>query len=741
MNTAFFRLRNLKLRCACLPALVAATTAWAGPAADGEAELVDCVDPMIGAITLEGYGGHGLGKTFPGAASPFGMVQLSPDTITGGDNGSGYSYHHETIEGFSFLHLSGVGWYGDLGNFQVMPAECASRFRHSHEVARAGYYAVLLDDCRVRAELTAFRDLGFIRFTYPENPAAELKIDLARRIGELRRAKLFSRQELRFDSEREFHGSIVCDHRDGGWGRGQGGVDYTLHFRGAISRPLSARALTGGNSNLVLHARFPTRQGEQVTLALRVAFDGPVTRSPLADDDGTAMDFDRCRRLARAAWQREVFGGMRVRGGTPRQRRIFATALYHASLDPREVNAPLPRGFRQQRTVFSGWDVFRSQMPLLSLTNLRIVEETVVSMMNVMESGKRDTLPVWDLFGCPSNCMVGNPLFPVMLQLQDAGGAFDERKALAMMLETTRRRGNGEAGYADGSLSDSLEYCYDDWCVARFAERLGEQAVARRFYARSRGYTNLWCEAVGSLRARRADGTWLEWHGATNHCHQGTVESNPLQQGWFVPHDVYGLIRLMGGRDQFGDRLNDFFERAPDDFLWGDYYNHPNEPSHHIAYLFAYCARPWLTQKWTRRILDLAYGDDVRGLCGNDDVGQMSAWYVLSAIGLHPVAPGSGIWLLTSPLFEEFSLPCANGPGRLTIRARGASDPRNVYLQSARLNGRELQRAWITTAELTAPEGLLLEYELGPQPNPGLFTELPPDLMPDGRSEGTGLSP
>ena len=714
---------------------IAAAACAAGASSAEETDLVDCIDPMIGAITLEGYGGHGLGKTFPGAATPFGTVQLSPDTITGGDNGPGYSYHHETIEGFSFLHLSGIGWYGDLGNFQVMPAGRPSRFSHTNETARAGYYSVLLDDCRVRAELTAFRDVGFIRFTYPENPAAELKIDLARRIGELRRAKHFSRQELVFDSDREFHGTIVCDHRDGGWGRGAGGVDYTLYFRGAVSRPLSARALSGGNTNLVLYARFPAREGEQVTLALRVAFDGPVARSPLLAGDGTAMDFDRCRRLARDAWRREVFGGLRVTGGTPRQRRIFATALYHAALDPREVNAPLPNGLRQQRTVFSGWDVFRSEMPLLALTHPRIVEETVESMMNVMASGKRDTLPVWDLFGCPSSCMVGNPLFPVMLQLQDAGGAFDERQALAMMIETTRRRGNGEAGYTADALSESLEYCFGDWCVARFAEKLGEQDLARRFYARSRGYTNLWCAAVDSLRARRADGSWLAWRGATNHCHQGTVESNPLQQGWFVPHDVYGLIRLMGGKDRFADRLEDFFARAPDDFLWGDYYNHPNEPSHHIAYLFAHCARPWLTQKWTRRILEKAYDDGVRGLCGNDDVGQMSAWYVLSAIGLHPVAPGSGVWLLTSPLFEELSLPVAGGAGRLTVKARGAANPRNVYIQSARLNGRPLARAWVTTAEITAPGGMLLEYELGSAPNFGLFTELPPDTMPSNREQ------
>lgn len=696
-----------------------------------EKNLVDYVDPMIGAITLSGYGGHGLGKTFPGAASPFGMVQLSPDTITGGDNGCGYSYHHETIEGFSFLHMSGVGWHGDLGNFQVMPSENISKFSHSNEVAKAGYYSVYLDDCGVKTELTACEDVGFIRFTYPENPKAELKFDLARRVGELRRAKWFSHQKLVFDSDTEFHGSIQCDHRDGGWGRGGGGVDYTVYFRGYVSKPLVDRSITGGDTNLVLHARFATKKDELVVVALRVSFAGPVVDSPLDDGCGGKLDFNGCLDFAKIGWEHGPFSCLNVKGGTERERRIFATAVYHTAIDPREVNAPLPNGFEQQRTVFSGWDVFRSEMPWLTLRNPWIVEETVKSMMDVMESGKRDVLPVWDLFGCPSNCMVGNPIFPVMLGLQDAGCDFGQEKALEMMVKTSAKRGNNEKGYTSGQLSETLEYCYDDWCVARFAAKLGKKDIAEKFYARSQGYTNLWCEAVGSMRARNGDGTWLEWRGETEHKKQGTVESNPLQQGWYVPHDVYGLIRLMGGSEKFGAKLEDFFEKAPEDFLWGDYYNHPNEPSHHIAYLFPYCGKPWLTQKWTRRILEKAYNDDVRGLCGNDDVGQMSAWYVLSAIGLHPVAPGSGIWILTTPLFEEFSMPNKSGNklfGWITVLAKGAENPKNVYIQSAKLNGKPLNRAWVTTEELVSPAECLLEYTLGPEPNKGLFTELPPDI-------------
>ena len=669
--------------------------------------LVDDIDPRIGTVANRPGDNnvHGLGKTFPGAATPFGLVQLSPDTVTGGDNGSGYSYHHRTIEGFSFTHMSGIGWYGDLGNLQVMPGAAGPvGFSHADERAEAGYYRVRLAS-GVTAELTAAPRAGMIRFTYPASDASALTIDLARRIGELWRAKRFGRQTFRLTGPRAFEGAIRCDHRDGGWGRGAGLVDYTLHFKGLCSHPLEGCVLTGGDSNLVVRATFPTAAGEQVLLHVALSFDGP----PPAP---AGLDFDGMRAAARESW-RTALAGMDVEGGTARERRIFATALYHAMIDPRAIgDGP---GY-VRRTVFSGWDVFRSEMPLLTLTRPDVVRDTILSMADVMARGDRDTLPVWDLFGCRSGCMIGNPLIPVIATAVEAGVTnFDARLVYRLAKETSARRGNAACGYTPGSLSETLEYCYDDWCMARLAERYGTPDDVARFSARALWYTNCWDASVQWMRARAKDGGWLPWNGRKAHG-QGCVESNPYQQGWFVPHDPEGLVRLMGSRARFTAELEAFFAGTPDDFLWNDGYNHPNEPCHFIPYLFAHSEKPWLTQKWTRAILARAYGDGVYGLCGNEDCGQMSAWYVLSAIGLHPGCPGDGKWHLTAPLFARTTLRLDPRwfPGKTFSIVAPRVSAANAFIRAARLNGRPLDRLWLWTREIT--RGGELALELGEEP-------------------------
>ncbi|MBR4172392.1 MAG: GH92 family glycosyl hydrolase [Kiritimatiellae bacterium] len=670
-------------------------------------ELVDEIDPMIGAITLSGYGGHGLGKTFPGACTPFGMVQLSPDTITGGDNGPGYSYHHTTIEGFSMTHMSGIGWYGDLGNFQVMPAngprilereKAASPFSHTNEIARAGFYSVRLDRYGIGVELLAYPDQhGRYIFTYPANPVSRIQIDLARRIGETHRRKQHSTQTLMVDEEnRAIAGEIRCDHRDGGWGRGSGLVDYTLYYYARFSKPIVSFGREGAPSDTVFWTEFPTTEGERVTLDVWISYESVERAKQLASQW-------REDKIAPAPW-RWAFERVKVKGGTTKQRRIFATALYHAFIDPRKIDMP-----GQSRTVFSGWDVFRSEMPLLTLLYPEVVADTINAMAGVMESGKRDTLPVWDLFGCKSGCMIGNPLIPVIATAQEAGvPGVDYARMLDLAVATSEKRGNASCGFTPGSLSCTLEYCFDDWCVGKIAEQIGRRDVAERFFARAGWYTNCWDATVESMRSRAKKGDgWLEpWKGETVHG-QGTVESNPLQQGWFVPHDPQGLIALMGGRPRFLSRLETFFQKAPEDFLWGNYYNHPNEPSHHIVFLFAEAGRPDLTQYWTRRILDRAYGDGVKGLCGNDDVGQMSAWYVLAALGFNPMCPGSGRWTITTPIFPEATLKVHGH--ELRILAKGAEDVRNEIVRSVRVDGQKIERYWLTTKELLTAKTIEME--------------------------------
>ncbi len=723
-------------------------------AAADESSLVDAVNPMIGAITHEGFGGHGLGKTFPGAATPFGMIQLSPDTITGGDNGPGYSYHHMTIEGFSFTHMSGIGWYGEFGNFQVMPTvgarildreQANSFYSHDTEVARAGYYRVKLKRYGVVAEMTAAPRAGILRFTYPESKSARIQIDLGRRIGQRERWLKFSSQQVRVVDDRTIEGCMRCPDTDGGWGRGDGKVNYTQYFRAEFSRPFKAfgvwdkdkvfeglRDYTGTNTGFF--AEFETAADEQILMKAGFSYVGlDGARRNLAHDLA-GFDFDGTRAQARELW-RAALDAVQVEGGTPRERTIFATALYHAMIDPRltaDVDGHYPgadgkahqSGKFNARTIFSGWDVFRSEFPLLTLIRPEVVSDTIHSLQRVMVESGRSHLPRWDILGCASGCMLGHPAISVMLDAYEKGiRDFDVELAYEQAKSTLGgvKKGECPPPFVPGRLSDSLENDYAAWCVAQLGKRLGKSAEEIQWFTDyANAYTNNWCAEVKWMRTRLdetkdAPGApnWMPWKGKTVHG-QGTTESNPYQQGWFVPHDVEGLIALMGGKDAFCAELEHFFDSTPQDMFWNDYYNHPNEPNHHVPFLFVPAGKPHLTQKWTRAICERAYDDNVLGLCGNDDVGQMSAWYVLAAIGLHPICPGDGKWIITSPIFDKVTIrlnPKYYKGGTFTVIARNNAK-KNCYIQSMRLNGKPLNRHYLTYDEVS--NGGVLELEMSP---------------------------
>jgi len=731
--------------------VAAALGACCGAGLAEEKPLVDAINPMIGAITLGGYGGHGLGKTFPGAATPLGLVQLSPDTITGGDNGCGYSAHHTTIEGFSFTHMSGVGWYGDLGNFQVMAAtgaraldreQAKSEYSHDKEQASAGYYRVDLLRYGIRAELTAAPRAGIIRFTFPESASSRIQIDLGRRIGQKERWLQHSRQSVKVVDDHTIEGFMFCPDKDGGWGRGDGHVTYTEHFTASFSVPLKtvgvwdkeqvfegAREYTGTNTGFFVE--FPTAKDQQVLVKVGVSYVSQEgARANLAHDIPD-WDFDAVHAKARALWA-DALKGTACEGGTDEEREIFATALYHGLIDPRSVSdvdgwyvgadnqKHRADGF-VYRTIFSGWDVFRSQFPLLTLVRPDVVNDEINSLLQLAKLSGRNYLERWEILNSYSGCMVGNPAVSVVVDAYEKGvRGYDVEEAYRQCKNSVEKFGNGKRGFTPGDLSTTLEYAYSDWCMGRFAESLKREADASQYYGRSLAYTNVWNAEVQWLRTRLEDAPdgsakWLPWAGKTGQ-NQGTVESNPYQQGWFVPHDVAGLVKLMG-EPYFVQELETFFNKTPDDFLWNDYYNHPNEPCHHVAFLFDYVGRPWLTQKWTRQICKKAYGTGVRGLCGNEDVGQMSAWYVLAAMGLHPVCPGDGVYLLTSPVFSKISIrldPAYYKGGTFTVLAKNNS-AENIYIQSAKLNGQPFNRPWIAHREIAA--GGTLELEMGPAPN------------------------
>jgi predicted alpha-1,2-mannosidase len=761
----------------------------------GAASLVEKINPMIGASTSLEYG---EGKTFPGAATPFGLVQLSPDTITGGDNGPGYSHEHNSIEGFSFTHMSGIGWYGDLGNLLVMPTSgplktergvkgsqdgYRSRFGHDSEIAQAGYYAVTLDDYQVRVEATAAPHAGMLRFTFPRSEQARVQIDLARRIG-----GTSTRQYVKVVDERTIQGWMKCPPEGGGWGNGDGKANYTVYYHLQFNKPIvqcgvwsaeipagwsrkrediesaryrkvvAAARVTPGcremeGDHLGFYSEFSLTNSEQVIVKAGLSFASLEGARRNLERDIPGWDFEGVRAGARALWEK-AFSGVAIKGGNDTQREAFATALYHAMLDPRaysDVNGDYTgadgklhqaEGFTY-RTIFSGWDVFRSQYPLLSIIRPDVVNDTVNSLMQQAELSGNGYLARWEIVAAESGCMIGDPAVSVFAEAYLKGiRGYDVAKAYELTRQTVElARDNGnhrrqyqELGFAPGNISVTLENAYFDYCAGRLAEALGKTNDAQRWLQRSLNYRNIYDRSVGNMRAKNADGSWTRWEGATKHG-QGCVESNPYQQGWFVPQDVAGLMDLMG-KDYFLSYLTEFFEKTPRTFKWNDYYNHANEPVHHAAYLFAYAGKPWLSQKWARVVMDHAYGAGVRGLCGNEDVGQMSAWYILSAVGFHPVSPVDGVYVIGSPLFDEATLqldPRYYRGGKFTVRARNNS-PQNFYVQSATLNGQPLSRAWLKHAEVAA--GGTLELVMGPQPNeswgsaPG---QLPPRNFPASR--------
>ena len=738
----------------CIGMVAALSLAMPAVARSSDKSPVDYIDPMIGAMTtIPGAGG---GKTFPGPATPFGMVQLSPDTVSGGDNGSGYSWDMKTIEGFSFTHMSGVGWYGEFGNIQVMPQvgdlvidrdAAKSPYGKESEVAEAGYYSVVLDRYRVKTELTAAPHAGILRFTFPGSSSSRIKVDLTRRIGG--DGSHSSSQYARQVNDHTFEGWLKCDPSGGGWGNGAGGVSYTIHFSMQTSIPVTGfgtwdgkdvsrelKERTGTRSGFFLE--FPTRAGQQVLLKSGISFVSIEGARANLTHDIPGWKFDEVRQEARSRWA-QALSCAAVQGGSASQKTVYYTAIYHALLDPRSITdvdgsylGPDKKvhktGSWTARTCFSGWDVFRAEFPLLNLIQPNIVSDQVNSLMQVNELGDTRGLPRWELMGRDTPIMLGDPALSVISDAYIKGiRGFDAEKAYEMCRQVAQgppEKSNREdfghwqsQGYCTGdlSISNTLENAYADYAVGRFAQALGKKDDARQLYKTSLNYRNVFDPSVGWFRPRSDNGDWMPWNGRLHS--GGCVESNPGQQGWFVPQDVAGLIGLVGGREEFTRQLDDFFSHTSADDIkgWNDYYNHSNEPVHHIPFLFTYAGAPWLTQKWSRFVCDNAYGLGPRGICGNDDVGQMSAWYVLAAMGIYPVSPASSVYIIGSPVFEKTTLRLGEKSKKtFTVVARGAS-PENVYVQSAVLNGKPLQRAWITYEEVAA--GGTLTLAMGAQPN------------------------
>ena len=690
------------------------------------------VNPFIGT------GGHG--HTFPGPSLPFGMIQPGPDTrLTGWDSSSGYHYSDSKIVGFSHTHLSGTG-IPDYNDVLLMPttkdgtAELfnatdsdgrpaySSTFSHDDEQASPGYYAVTLRDSGVRAELTTGLRVGWHRYTYPAGRPVRVVLDLAHRDQVLD-------SSLTIASDQELTGH----RRSRSWAQDQR-VFFAIRFSRPFQTPDRRRAAIDGPPARLVFDFASAADPLFVQVAISaVSVEG--ARKNL-DSELPGWDFDAVRRAADAAWEREL-GKIRVEGGTRDQRVTFYTALYHSMLTPNvymDVDGQY-RGLDKQvhkadgftyYSVFSLWDTFRTLHPLLTLIDRARTADFVKTMLRMYQEGGR--LPVWELAGNETDTMIGYHAVPVIADAIVKGiPGIDESLALEAMvasadgdragLDAYKKRGYIDGSDASESVSRTLEYAYDDWCIFVIAERLGRKDIAERFRRRAQGWKHLFDPSTGFMRAR-VDGQWFAPF-VPSEVNVHYTEANAWQYNFFVPQDVDGLMRAHGGDAAFAAKLDALFaadsrttgrDQADITGLIGQY-AHGNEPSHHIAYLYAFAGQPWKTQATVRRILDTMYSPNPDGEIGNDDCGQMSAWYVMSALGIYPVTPGMNEYVLSAPLFPRASVTLENGQ----VFTISASNPTGMYVQRARLNGDPYPRSFISYANIVG--GNALAFELDARPN------------------------
>jgi predicted alpha-1,2-mannosidase len=708
-------------------------------AVSAQRELVQYVDPFVGT------GGHG--HTFPGATMPFGMVQLSPDTrLSGWDGCSGYHYSDNVIYGFSHTHLSGTG-ISDYGDILLMPMTgepsldalvegntdrgYASPFNHRNERARPGYYSVQLDDGNIKAELTVTNRVGFHRYTYPTGERHNIILDLVHRDRVLD-------SYLRIIDATHIEGY----RRSSGWAKDQivyfvAEFSQPFQFEIALDGKLDRRLKRARGKNIKAVFSFPSnRKSILVKVALSPVSMGGARRNLVAELPG--WNFDRVVQRAGAAWNREL-NRIEATGGSDDQLKIFYTALYHTMVAPnlfmdidgefrgRDLRTHTASGFTNY-SVFSLWDTFRAAHPLYTIIEQRRTADFINTFLAQYDHGGR--LPVWELAGNETDTMIGYHAIPVIADAALKGiPGFDREKAFVAMKHSAELEHFGLGPYLDHgyismeedreSVSKTLEYAYDDWCIAEMARLLGHEEDYQRFIRRAQFYRNVFDEKAGFARPRK-NGGWLSPFDPREVDFNFT-EANSWQYSFFVPQDVSGLIDLLGGKEKFARKLDELFtteskttgrEQADITGLIGQY-AHGNEPSHHMAYLYDYVGKPWKAQARVRQILDEFYSAQPDGLIGNEDCGQMSAWYVLSAAGFYPVTPGASIYAIGTPLFPELRFNLESGKS-FVIKARGVS-AQNIYIQSATLNGRPYSHSYLLHRDLI--DGGELVFQMGPQPN------------------------
>lgn len=746
-----------------------------GTQPETSSNLIEFVDPFIGT--------KNMGHTFPGATAPFGMVQLSPETnqqemfVDGQYNKptyrycSGYQYEDSTIFGFSHTHFSGTG-HSDLGDFLIMPASGElqlnpgkadgsengyhSLFSKESEKAEPGYYRVRLSENDILAEMTASERVGFHRYTFSKKEDAHLILDLMSNIyhHEDKNVWTFIRVE---------NDSVVTGWRQtNGWARTR-----KMFFAMQLSKPFSTyghkkydKAVYNGfyrkfneeenfpemaGKNLRAYFSFPVEAGEQVMLKFAlsaVSTDGALKN---LEAEVPHWDFEQTKAETQKKWNDEL-NKIEIDVLRPEQKVTFYTALYHTMLSPvlyedvdgkyrgLDQNIHESEGF-QNYTIFSLWDTYRALHPLFNLTQTQRNNDMIKSMLAHHDQSVHQMLPVWSHYSNENWCMIGYHSVSVIADAIAKGTTdVDLKRALLAAqntsnvkyfdgLDTYIQNGYVAEDKSPYSVSKTLEYAYNDWCIAQIAARVNEAKVHETYINRSQNFRNVFHGPSGYMRPKLSSGEWREEFNPLDTHGQGFIEGNAWNYGLYVPHDVDSMIAMMGGKDHFSSHLDkifstpiadEFIEQNEDitrDGIIGNYV-HGNEPGHHIPYLYNWTNHPYKTQERVRMIMDSMYSHDTDGLCGNDDAGQMSAWYVFSALGFYPVLPGSATYAIGSPLVKSATVNLENGH-KIHVKVTNQSD-NNVYVQKVLLNGLELEGLELGHQDLA--NGATVEFLMSEQP-------------------------
>ena len=705
------------------------------------------VDPFIGT------GEHG--HTYPGATMPFGMVQLSPDTREPNwDGSSGYHYSDKTIMGFSHTHLSGTGepefcdvlLMPTVGDIQMMVGEEAnsstgyrSKFNHDNEQASPGFYKVLLDDYNVSVELTSTKRSGFHKYTFPESDNSNIIIDLKHR------SKIIE-SNIHIVNDTVITGLTLST----GWA-----VDQHIYFYAKFSKPFQNTGIAindtlvdkidkADGKNIKAFVSFHTKKDEQIMVKVGISAVSVEGARMNLEAENSGWNFSEIKARAQKAWNKHL-SIIEVEGGTEKQARIFYTSMYHSALAPNlfmDVDSSF-RGVDKKvhkannftnYTVYSLWDVFRTQLPLYTILSPSKMNDWIKTAIEMYRISGR--LPRWEIQGHLSGHMIGNHSLPLILDAYNKGiSDYDVELAYEGMrksMEDISYYNNlgfipADIEKTGGSVAIVMEYAYNDWCVAEMAKILDKNDDYLLYQQRAQFYKNMFDTVSGFMRPKNKDYTWVTpFDPAEPSGHY--VEGNAFQYSAFVPHDVNGLINLMGGDEMFINWLDTLFTHKSEfdknvvdaGGLIGQY-AHGNEPSHQIAYLYNYAGAAPKTQKYVREILNALYDDNPEGLSGNEDCGQISAWYVISAMGFYPVLPGEPIYAIGSPIFDKVTINLENGK-KFVVRAKNVSD-KNKYIQSAKLNGKSYTKSWFDHKDIMNGAELILEMGENPNYNWGTSKE------------------